>query len=62
MRHVTQLATAALTALAMLLPLGATAQDGPLRIEITEGVIEPLPVAVPIMYALNSLSLDAPEI
>ena len=25
----------------------ASAQDGPLRIEITEGVIEPLPVAVP---------------
>ncbi|HCT35016.1 MAG TPA: Tol-Pal system protein TolB, partial [Sulfitobacter sp.] len=25
----------------------AQAQDGPLRIEITEGVIEPLPFAVP---------------
>ncbi|MEX0366816.1 MAG: Tol-Pal system protein TolB, partial [Ruegeria sp.] len=28
-------------------PLWAAAQDGPLRIEITEGVIEPLPVAIP---------------
>nr|WP_236549764.1 Tol-Pal system beta propeller repeat protein TolB [Profundibacterium mesophilum] len=29
------------------MPLAATAQDGPLRIEITEGVIEPLPIALP---------------
>ncbi|PZX19664.1 TolB protein [Palleronia aestuarii] len=28
-------------------PLGVAAQDGPLRIEITEGVIEPLPLALP---------------
>lgn len=47
MRHLTRLATAALTALTALLPLAAPAQDGPLRIEITEGVIEPLPIAVP---------------
>ena len=33
---------------ASLLPLGpALAQDGPLRIEITEGVIEPIPIALP---------------
>ncbi|MBY5931840.1 Tol-Pal system beta propeller repeat protein TolB [Tateyamaria omphalii] len=30
-----------------LAPAWAAAQDGPLRIEITEGVIEPLPVAIP---------------
>lgn len=32
---------------ATLLAAPASAQDGPLRIEITEGVIEPLPFAVP---------------
>ena len=47
MTHLTTLAAAALTALATLSPLQAAAQSGPLRIEITEGVIEPLPVAVP---------------
>jgi TolB protein len=31
----------------LLLPLHAMAQTGPLRIEITEGVIEPLPFAAP---------------
>ena len=31
---------------AALLPFQLAAQQGPLRIEITEGVIEPLPVAV----------------
>ena len=30
-----------------ILALPATAQDGPLRLEITEGVIEPMPFAVP---------------
>lgn len=30
-----------------LAPAWAVAQNGPLRIEITEGVIEPLPVAIP---------------
>ncbi|MEM8655878.1 MAG: Tol-Pal system beta propeller repeat protein TolB [Pseudomonadota bacterium] len=30
-----------------LVPAWAAAQDGPLRIEITEGVIEPLPAAIP---------------
>ncbi|MAC79847.1 MAG: Tol-Pal system beta propeller repeat protein TolB [Rhodobacteraceae bacterium] len=33
--------------LALILPVCAMAQQGPLRIEITDGVIEPLPFAVP---------------
>ncbi|MBE1282024.1 MAG: Tol-Pal system protein TolB [Rhodobacteraceae bacterium] len=37
---------------ALVLP--AAAQDGPLRIEITEGVIEPLPYAVPDFVATGS--------
>jgi len=48
--------TGVLTALVLSwAPLGATAQGnpGPLRIEITEGVIEPLPVAVPSFVAEN---------
>ncbi len=48
------LATAILSlgALAMTGPLTvAQAQTGPLRIEITEGVIEPLPLAVPLFLA-----------
>ncbi|OWU85474.1 translocation protein TolB [Oceanicola sp. 22II-s10i] len=44
MRH---LLTLALAAFATIAPLAALAQGGPLRIEITEGVIEPLPFAVP---------------
>ena len=32
----------------------APAQDGPLRIEITEGVVEPLPFAVPVFVAENA--------
>ncbi|MGR3322117.1 MAG: Tol-Pal system beta propeller repeat protein TolB [Pseudooceanicola sp.] len=48
MKTLTSLLLAALTGAASLLPLAASAQSqGPLRIEITEGVIEPLPVAVP---------------
>ncbi len=39
------IAAAALLALGAVAP--ATAQDGPLRIDITEGVIEPVPVALP---------------
>ena len=41
-----RLFVAALAALLAVLSWGAWAQDGPLRIEITEGVIEPLPIAV----------------
>ena len=42
-----------IVALLVLLPLPALAQNGPLRIEITEGVIEPLPFAVPNFVAEN---------
>ncbi len=42
----------------MLLPVfaavSAAAQDGPLRIEITEGVVEPLPYAVPVFVPESS--------
>ncbi|SPJ24744.1 Tol-Pal system beta propeller repeat protein TolB [Palleronia abyssalis] len=48
MKFLRGLATMALA----LLPMApATAQDGPLRIEITEGVIEPLPFALPTLIA-----------
>lgn len=47
--HLTRLIAACAAALALTAP--ATAQDGPLRIEITEGVIEPLPFAVPVFVA-----------
>ena len=44
-----------LAALALLLTAtAAQAQSGPLRIEITEGVIEPMPFAVPAFLAENS--------
>ena len=39
--------------LALWLPNATLAQNGPLRIEITEGVIEPLPFAVPSFIAEN---------
>ena len=43
-----------LMALVMTLTAPATAQgNGPLRIEITEGVIEPLPFALPVFEAEN---------
>ncbi|MBM7068230.1 Tol-Pal system beta propeller repeat protein TolB [Actibacterium sp. 188UL27-1] len=39
----------------LALPIApALAQDGPLRIDITEGVIEPLPIAVPTFVAENA--------
>ena len=47
MKLLTALAAAVLAALAA--PL--MAQDGPLRIEITEGVIEPIPIAIPAFVA-----------
>ena len=43
--------------LIVMMALGATAaaaQNGPLRIEITEGVIEPLPVAIPNLVPENA--------
>ncbi|MBJ3761276.1 Tol-Pal system protein TolB [Maribius pontilimi] len=51
-----RLLTPAILALSILglgLPGAAQAQDGPLRIEITEGVIEPLPFALPTFIAEN---------
>lgn len=56
MDRVTRLLTAALTALALMLP--ALVQAAPLRIEITEGVVEPLPFAVPGFIAESSGAED----
>jgi TolB protein len=57
MTPIKALLTAALLALA--LPAGpAAAQQGPLRIEITEGVIEPLPFAVPAFVAEGGGAAD----
>lgn len=51
---------ASLLAVAALSAQPATAQSpGPLRIEITEGVIEPLPFALPEFIAGNSAATDA---
>ncbi len=50
MRHAL---VAALCSLSLLLPNVGQAQDGPLRIEITDGVIEPLPFAVPDFIATS---------
>ena len=44
---IARLAAMILTCAALVLPMMALAQSGPLRIEITEGVIEPLPYAIP---------------
>ncbi|TDL76336.1 Tol-Pal system protein TolB [Palleronia sediminis] len=41
----------ALALAATPIALPAMAQDGPLRIEITEGVVEPLPIAIPTFVA-----------
>ena len=40
--------------MAMNTPAWVQAQDNPLRIEITEGVIEPMPIAVPMFVAENA--------
>ena len=40
------LSALALAAAALLAPAAVSAQSGPLRIEITEGVIEPVPIAI----------------
>ena len=52
-RNLTALLASLLVAAAPLLTVGgaAEAQNGPLRIEITDGVIEPLPYAVPSFLA-----------
>lgn len=44
---IARLAALVLVCATALLPVQATAQSGPLRIELTEGVIEPMPFAVP---------------
>ncbi|MCO8144187.1 Tol-Pal system beta propeller repeat protein TolB [Rhodovulum tesquicola] len=43
---------------AMLVPAAGLAQGGPLRIEIDEGVIEPLPFAVPDFVAENAAAAE----
>ncbi|MCY4304327.1 MAG: Tol-Pal system beta propeller repeat protein TolB [Aestuariivita sp.] len=54
-------------AIATLLPLqlinvsAALAQSSPLRIEITQGVIEPLPFAIPNFIAENTVSNEYPQ-
>ncbi|MEM6441526.1 MAG: Tol-Pal system protein TolB, partial [Pseudomonadota bacterium] len=56
------LAAAALTAaLATLGPAPAAAQE-PLRIEITEGVIEPMPIALPRIQASPDAAVLAEEV
>src|SRR5680860_1432221 len=48
--------------LTTLTALSATAQSGPLRLEITEGVIEPLPFAVPAFVGTGSGGQAAQDI
>jgi len=48
--------------LTALTALPATAQNGPLRLEITEGVIEPLPFAVPVFVATGNGAQAAQDI
>ena len=52
----TRLLTIMGLALALAAPLPAMAQDGPLRITITEGVIEPMPIAVPAFVPRDAAS------
>ena len=47
MRHVVAMCLALIAMVLAGMPTGARAQDGPLRIEITEGTIEPMAYAVP---------------
>jgi len=53
------LRTASALAAGSALPRFAFAQSGPLRLEITEGVIEPLPFAIPSFIARNGSAADA---
>jgi TolB protein len=55
----TLMITAPAFAAAAALPGFAFAQNGPLRLEITEGVIEPLPFAIPTFIAQNGGAADA---
>lgn len=54
----TFLRTSSCLAAATVLPSVAFAQSGPLRLEITEGVIEPLPFALPTFIAENAGASD----
>lgn len=61
LQRLSRLFLPALLAVALFQPGGVTpaqAQNGPLRIEITEGVIEPLPIAVPVFVAETPQSAD----
>ena len=49
---------AILLGLALLAPAHAQDRSGPLRIEITEGVIEPIPIAVAPFIAENAGAAD----
>ncbi len=53
-----RLAVLMLALVALALPATAQERSGPLRIEITEGVIEPLPFAVPDFVAENAEARD----
>ncbi|WP_245190840.1 Tol-Pal system beta propeller repeat protein TolB [Jannaschia formosa] len=55
----TALWLAAIAALGLTAPV--LAQDGPLRITITDGVIEPLPFAVPTFVARNDAAADVAQ-
>ncbi|MDG1077833.1 MAG: Tol-Pal system protein TolB, partial [Planktotalea sp.] len=44
-----------------VLPLTAWAQNGPLRIEITEGVVEPMPFAAPNFVAESGAANEFAE-
>jgi TolB protein len=52
--------TLILAALAVLTPMPASAQE-PLRLEITEGVIEPLPFALPTFIAADGGASDVAQ-
>ncbi|MEM9756385.1 MAG: Tol-Pal system beta propeller repeat protein TolB, partial [Pseudomonadota bacterium] len=51
----------ALFALCLLSPVTQAQSPGPLRIEITEGVIEPLPFALPVFIAESAGASDAAQ-
>ena len=58
MSRLTRIFRAAAFLAVFLIPHATLAQNGPLRIEITEGVIEPLPFAVPDFIAENGAAND----
>lgn len=58
MRKAIKLMLAMALALPLASPAVAQERSGPLRIEITEGVIEPLPFAVPMFIAENAAAQD----